>query len=286
MKKKTMNILIIIAAIIFVLAIWFNIPFSPVKKQFQKDVKVRFDKITSSTNDVFTNEDFATLPPVIQKYLSNCGYIGTEKKSVLSMEYRNVSFATGRNGAKLKIDYSQKDFADAPDRLSFIDSKMFGVPFQGYDYYLNGTGGMKGVLAKAFTLFDQTGDDMNQACLVTYLSESLFLPQALLSGFITFSQIDEHTVAAEIEYYGIKATGLFHFNENFEMTSFTTDNRGQTSADGKMEYIPWSAECEDYVLYSDGIKRPTVFRAVWNYPDERFVYFDGKIDSVNGVRVK
>lgn len=91
------------------------------------------------------------------------------------MEYRSVNFATGRNGAKLKIDYSQKDFADAPDRLSFIDSKMFGVPFQGYDYYLNGTG---------------------------------------------------------------------------------------------------------------GIKKPTVFRAVWNYPDERFVYFDGKIDSVNGVRVK
>ncbi|MBQ0162010.1 MAG: hypothetical protein KBS84_02475 [Treponema sp.] len=43
----------------------------------------------------------------------------------------------------------------------------------------------------------------------------------------------------------------------------------------------------DYYLNgTGGIKRPTVFRAVWNYPDERFVYFDGKIDSVNGVRVK
>ena len=202
------------------------------------------------------------------------------------MEYRNVNFSTGRKGAKLKIDYFQKDFADVPDRLAFIDSKMFGIPFQGYDYYLNGTGGMKGVLAKAFTLFNQTGDDMNQACLVTYLSESLFLPQSLLSDFIKLSQIDEHTVEATIEYYGIKASGVFHFNDDFEMTSFTTDNRGQTSTDGKIEYIPWSAECENYVLYSDGIKRPTVFRAVWNYPDERFVYFDGKIDNVNGVRVK
>lgn len=25
-------------------------------------------------HDVYTNEDFAILPPVIQKYLSNCGY--------------------------------------------------------------------------------------------------------------------------------------------------------------------------------------------------------------------
>ena len=45
-------------------------------------------------------------------------------------------------------------------------------------------------------------------------------------------------------------------------------------------------DCKDYVLYSDGIKRPTVFRAVWNYPDERFVYFDGKINSVNDAIVK
>lgn len=31
----------------------------------------------------------------------------------------------------------------------------------------------------------------------------------------------------------------------------------------------------------NGIKQPTKFKAVWNYPDEDFVYFDGVIDEVS-----
>lgn len=45
--------------------------------------------------------------------------------------------------------------------MALIDSSMFGIPFEGYDYYWNGTGGMKGVIARAITLFDQTGADMD-----------------------------------------------------------------------------------------------------------------------------
>ena len=141
----------------------------------------------------FTKEVFAGFPPLLQNYLETCGYIGSPRKSVLNMEYKKVDFALGLNRPKLKIDYSQFDFADAPTRLAFIDSKMFGVPFQGYDYYIEGKGGMKGVLAKLFQLFDQTGKE---------------------------------------------------------------------------------------------IERPTIFRAVWKYPDQDFVYFDGKISSVDGVEVK
>ena len=78
------------------------------------------------------------------------------------MEYKKVDFSLGQNRPKLKIDYSQVDFANAPVRLAFIDSKMFGIPFQGYDYFVNGKGGMKGVLAKSFQLFDQIGEQMDR----------------------------------------------------------------------------------------------------------------------------
>ncbi len=42
-------------------------------------------------------------------------------------------------------------------------------------HYLDGKGGMKGVIAKLFTLFDQTGEDMDRACLATFLAECMFL---------------------------------------------------------------------------------------------------------------
>ncbi|WP_254842288.1 DUF6544 family protein [Fibrobacter sp. UWB11] len=285
MKKKFMTILIIIGAIILLLAIWFNIPYSPVKTQFQNDVAARLQSSAATAGPLdFT--DIARLPPLIQKYLETSGYIGKERRTHLIMEYKNVDFGMGVNKPRIKIDYTHVDFADSPDRLAFIDSKMFGIPFQGYDYYMNGKGGMKGVLAKFVTLFDQTGPEMDKACLITYLAEAFFLPEALLKDFITFKQIDNHTIEATITNKGVTATGVFHFNDAYEMTSFTTNDRGQISPDGTTEYTPWEAQCENYKTYSDGIKRPTVFRAVWKNKDRDFVYFDGEISKVNGAEVK
>ena len=279
MKKKFMTILIIAAAIILLLAIWFNIPYSPVKTQFQNDVEARLQSVTAISGTL-DSASIASLPPLIQKYLETNGYIGSERHTHLTMEYKDVDFGMGVNKPRIKIDYTHVDFADSPDRLAFIDSKMFGIPFQGYDYYMNGKGGMKGFLAKLFTLFDQTGPAMDKACLITYLAEAFFLPEALLKDFITFKQIDDHTVEASITNKGVTATGVFHFNDAYEMTSFTTNDRGQISPD------PWEAQCENYKTYSDGIKRPTIFRAVWKNKDSDFVYFDGEISKVNGARVK
>ena len=293
MKNKFMSLLIITIAIILLLAIWFNIPYSPVKTQFRNDVEARLqiaDKFTnvnaekSSTQaQALDSAAIANLPPLIQKYLETNGYIGNERLSHLTMEYKNVDFGMGVNKPRLKIDYTLTNFADSPDRLAFIDSKMFGIPFQGYDYYMNGKGGMKGILAKVFTLFDQTGPAMDRACLITYLAEALFLPEALLENFITLNQIDERTVKATITNKGTTASGIFHFNDAYEMTSFTTNDRGQISPDGTIEYTPWEAQCENYKTYSDGIKRPTVFRAVWKNKDGDFVYFNGEISKVNGA---
>lgn len=73
---------------------------------------------------------------------------------------------------------------------------------------------------------------------------------------------------------------VFTFNEQYEMISFTTNDRAVTGTDGNMEYIPWSAICGEYMLSESGIKYPTKFQAVWNYPDGDFVYFDGMISKV------
>ena len=287
MRKKKMILLIIIFELIVLVIFWFNIPYSPFRNRFKKDLtkqtQLSESFLREASNAVYAKEDFKSLPPLIQTYLEECGYIGSPRKSILQMEYKKVEFALGQNRPKLKIDYTQVDFANIPARLAFIDSKMFGIPFQGYDYFVNGKGSMKGVLAKLFQLFDQTGEQMDKAALVTYLAEIIFLPEVLLQNFVSFNQLDSHRVEARIEYKGLKACGIYHFNDAHEMIYFSTDERGQSSSDGSIEIIPWEAQCREYKLYSDGIKRPTVFRAVWKYPDQDFIYFDGRISSVDGV---
>ena len=101
-----------------------------------------------------------------------------------------------------------------------------------------------------------------------------------MQDYIVFEEISDFEVRATITYGGQTASGIFTFNEQYEMISFTTNDRAATGADGSMEYIPWSAICSDYHISENGIKYPTKFQAVWNYPDADFIYFDGIISDV------
>jgi hypothetical protein len=281
-KRKMFIALGMLLAIVGALVIWFNIPYSPVKKQFHNDIAdLLTENQLSGDNESFTEKDFAHLPTAIQRYIENCGYIGTQKMSYLKMEYHNVDFSQGKDCPTLTIDYTQYNFINEPCRMALIDSSMFGISFEGYDYYQNGTGGMKGVIAKAITLFDQTGADMDKACLATFLAESLFAPTILLQDYITFEEISDFEVRTTINYKGQTASGIFAFNEQYEMISFTTNDRAVAGTDGCMEYVPWSAICNDYQLSPNGIEYPAKFQAVWNYPDGDFVYFDGVISEVS-----
>lgn len=285
-QKERKSKMLVAVGILFVLAgvlmIWFNISYSPLKKQFQNAVaSLAGNNKLPGGSEAFKEEDLKGLPSAVQKYIENCGYIGTPKMSYLKMEYRDVDFSQGRNGATLTIDYTQYNFVNEPCRVALIDSRMFGVPFEGYDYYENGSGGMKGVIAKVITLFDQRGQDMDKACLATFLAESLFVPSVLLQDYITFDEIGDFEVRATITYGGQTASGIFTFNEQYEMISFTTNDRAATGTDGSVEYIPWTALCGEYRLSENGIKHPTKFQAVWNYSDGDFTYFDGAISEVS-----
>lgn len=281
-RKRMLVVIGVLLVLIGILMIWFNIPYSPMKREFRSDVNTLLSENQISVdNELFTERDFAHLPTPIQRYIENCGYIGTQKMSYLKMEYKDVDFSQGKKGPKLKIDYTQYNFVGEPCRIALIDSSMFGVPFEGYDYYENGVGGMKGVIGKAITLFNQTGEDMDKACLATFLAESLFAPTILLQNYISFKEISDFKVQATITYKGQTARGVFTFNEKYEMISFTTNDRAVVNTDGTMEYIPWSALCSDYEISQNGIKHPTKFQAVWNYPDGDFTYFDGVINDIS-----
>ncbi len=277
-----MKIIICIAVFFIFIVTWFAIPYSPLKGDFSTDNKTLKEKsILYKDNEVFKETDFEATPSAIQKYIANAGYIGTKKMNSLHMEYLDVDFKQGKNGPSLKIDYIQNNYVKEPARMALILSSMFGIPFQGYDYYSDGVGGMKGVIAKLLTLFDQKGLEMDVACLVTFLAESMFFPSVLLQDYISLEEVNDHQVRATITFREQKASGIFTFNEKYEMTSFTTKDRAVVNTDGTTENVPWTAACDRYVTGADGIKRPTSFKAIWNYSDGDFIYFDGQISRID-----
>ncbi|MDD4297381.1 MAG: hypothetical protein PHC69_10585 [Ruminiclostridium sp.] len=273
--KKIIAWILAVVALIVGILIWFIVPYSPTKTEFEKLIKFQMTKTTTNQDKVFTNEDIAELPLPVQKYFQYCGYIGTPKMQTMKAIYKDVKFKFSKEKPTIIIDYVQYNIADEPARIAYIDSSMYGIPFEGLDSYIAGKGTMKGVLAKLITLFNQAGVTMDKASLVTFLSECLIIPNAAIQEYITWEEIDSLHAMATISYYGRTASGIFAFNEKGEMCSFTTNDREATSIDGKSEEVKWSVGFGGYVE-TNGIKKPTEFQAIWHYEGGDLLYFDGK----------
>lgn len=269
-------ILGVIVVFILLSVIFFIQPHSPLKSDFNHAAKQLISQ-TNTETELFSLQDIADLPAPVQKYFMTCGYIGIPKMSWMKTEFKNVAFSTGVNKATLNIDYTQYNFVKVPNRLAFIDSAMYGIPFQGFDSFNQGMGSMKGVIAKAITLFDQRGDEMDKASLVTVLAESLYVPNIALQDYITWEAIDDTHAKATINYFGISGSGIFTFSKTGEMLSFTTNDRMAVDFDGNKQRVRWSAVCSVYERDKNDILKPTNFKAVWHYPEGDLIYFDGDI---------
>lgn len=232
-------------------------------------------KGTEPAKGRFTEADIATLPGPVRRHLRRCGHLGKLKMAYMKVVFPDVAFSLGKGKKHIKIAYTQYNFVNGPDRIAYIDSSLYGVPFEGVDAYVDGKGSMKGIVAKNITLFDIDGEAMDKASLVTFLSECLFVPNAALQDYIRWEAIDAHHAKAVITAYGTTAEGIFTFNEDDEMIAFTTDDREATTMDGKSEKVRWSAICGVYKEIN-GIRQPTELKAVWHYDEGDFTYFDAK----------
>ena len=120
------------------------------------------------------------------------------------------------------------------------------------------------MIGKKIQIFNQKGSDIDKGALCTYLAESLFIPTSLLENDIIFEEIDPFNVKATINLKGISVSGVFTFNEEYEMIKFYTEDRAAVKDDGSVDYIPWTAKCDNYKRNKDGINFPNKLKAIWN----------------------
>lgn len=267
MKKGRKIVIGVIFILLVVIIIYLMIPYSPVKKEYSSIVG-ELSEANKMPKSIITEDDLKVLPEVIQKYFIKNGYVGIESASIIKFDFKDVEFSMGVNKPNIKIDYTVYDFVKEPTRVALIDSKMFGIPFQGIDICKDGKATMKGILAKNITLFNTKFDIIDSS----YLSECMMHPSLALQENITYKQIDDYSVEATIRKNGRKTTGIFYFNENYEMTHFIDEKRLSSDTN---TYEKWSAVTSDYKVVN-GVNRPTKFQAVWNFSEGDLVYFDSK----------
>lgn len=273
MGRRSKVVLSIVAIIVVVLLVLL-LPPSVLQKRFA-GIEQEFVQNLESNEEVFTLEELEGYPLPVQRFYTEGGYIGKQKMSGLKAVFSDVPFSLGMDKPTISIDYTQINDASEPLRFAYIDSHIYGLPFQGLDSFSGGRGSMEGYLAKQIRLFNQRGGHMDKACLVTYLAEAFFLPSVALSDMVSWEAIDDTHAKATMKAYGMEVSGVFTFSEKGEMLVFSTEDRMAASMDGSLEQVPWSAECGEYVI-QDGLRVPTRLRATWHYPQGDLLYFDGR----------
>lgn len=262
------------------LVVWFRIKGSPLQRQFLGDVSAAQEKLLKPVPDLLGEGEFAHLPPVMQRYLEQNGYWGKPTMGGMRIEFENVTFRRARSTPPLRMRYTQVNLVAKPTRLAMMQSTLFGVPFEGYDYYREGKGGMKGVLGKLVTLFHQTGPEMDKAALVTFLAECLLIPSTLSRGYLSFDEWDGEQASVTLRDGEVTVSGVYRFNEQAEFVSFSTAERAATMPDGTLTPVRWSIACADYQRNEQGIRIPTQIKATWHYPEGDLEYFSGQIKEI------
>jgi len=270
-KRKNMWIFIVLTILFLLIVVYLHVPFSPMKSYVEKTaLSLKADK---PSNELFTEKDIVKLPDPVKRYFESCGYIGTPKMTYMKAFFKNTDFLLSKDKPYAKNNYTEYVFVKEPSRIALSEIKMFQIPLQAFESYIKGKGRMKGVIAKTFTLFDETGAEMDISSLVTVLSYCLIVPNLAIQNYIFWESIDDTHAKATISDCGISASGIFKFTENGEMISFTTNDRWETGDDGIKTQTPWSVILSDYEE-KDGIRHPTSFKVVWHHKNDDLVYFN------------
>lgn len=262
-----------IGLIICIVVIYFNLPYSRLRGDF-KDYLAQSEKNTNG--NIKTNKyTFDDLPQSIQKFYDYTGLMNKANCKHVNFDFKDADFVNLEMKKNLKIDYSEHIFAYVPARFAFIDSSLVGIPFQGLDSFIDGKGGMKGVVAKNITIFNQRGQDMDKSTLVTWLAEIIFMPAQILSGDIQIKEIDKNSVNVSVTYDTLTVRGVYKFKDDGQLVEFITDDRAMIYNDGRKEYKKWSALFEDYKK-NDGLLLPNTLKSKWHMDNGDLTYFDGK----------
>lgn len=248
---------------------------SSYKNIFAAEVKKGL--LRSSTQEFLTEQDIKSLPIPVQKYLVYSGSVG--KKRVQSLKVVCIGGIKPKPDSDF-LDFKsvQYDFFDEPERLFFLESKMFGLPFDGLHMYVGPAATMQIKVASLFQVVDAKGPEMNKGETVTMFNDMCFFaPATLISEKIKWETVDSLTVKAKFTNHNNIISATLFFNSEGALIDFASDDRYQSS-DGKVyKNFRWTTPVKNYKDFN-GRKIASYGEAIWHESGRNFCY--GKFNIV------
>jgi hypothetical protein len=224
--------------------------------------------------------DLAHLPAVVQRYLRVTGVVGQPR--VRNFRVRLHGRIRSSRGARwLPLAAEQYNFVDEPARLFYLNSAMFMIPVQGYHRYVGRSATMRIKAAALVPVVDVSGNEMNEGETVTMFNDMCVMaPATLINPAISWESIDERTARATFNNAGQTIRAYLVFNEAAELTNFWSDDRYETSPDGKSaKKVRWSTPLANYRSFGP-VRLASSGEGRWHEADGEYVYIELTIDDI------
>jgi hypothetical protein len=245
--------------------------------QMQRQTDREIDRVlerATLSGDTIMEADLAGLPDPVVRWMRWAGVVGSERADAVRLKQEGRFQLEGRGWFPFEAD--QYFTTSPPAFLWRVNMQMFPfVSVHGRDRYAEGTGSMQMNVLSLVPVVNKTGGGLDQGALLRYLGETIWFPSGVLSPFIKWEEVDDHTAMASMDYGGTVASALFRIDEEGRPVRIDAERYN----DGHGEILPWTATSTKFGEY-DGIRIPVEGTGVWHFGEGDFTYIDWRITDV------
>ncbi len=224
-----------------------------------------------------TRAMLADLPDPARRYLEYAGVVGRPWISTARVRYTG-HFRLGANRPWMPMQADQVYVTTPPAFRWRARFKMLGMwCLRGTDTFKEGHGHMSGKVARLLTVFDERGDELDQATMLRYLNETMWFPAALLSNHMSCHEVDAHSFDVTFSFRGRSVRGRFLIDSQGQLRDFVADRYREHG--GTYSLDPWETPVMEYGKVA-GLNLPVHGRAVWRLSAGDLPYADLKLVDV------
>ncbi len=236
---------------------------------------------TPLSDDLVTETDLASLPPLVASYVRRAGAVGEPRVTTLRARFHGRIRGDPTKPWMTFTGEQVNSFGRQPSRLFFMDAEMLGLPIEVLHAFEAGAATMRVRACSLFTMVDASGPEMDRAETVTLFNDLCILaPAALVDAPVAWDVLDDHCVRATYTYGMNAIVAELTFNDDHELIDFFSDDRTAVSTDGKT-FTPqrWSTPLADYRDFGSW-HLGTSGEGHWHAPEGEFAYLEYHLDGI------
>lgn len=248
--------------------------FSAARIEFNKMVKNEVTTLLASASGdrtTITEEDVAALPDIVQIWLRKSNIIGRAMPQHVHIIQKGT-MRMDANSDWMPFDAEQYFTIDPPGfvwNATIHTDKLIDIV--GRDKYENGKGNMLIKAASLVTMANGSGREIDRGTMIRYIAEITWFPQAVVSDYLDWEQIDENHARVTMSYNDVTESGIYTFNEDGLPIGFEAERFREFNGNYSKE--TWAVETTSYG-YFDGLPIGNTSEVTWKLKDGDFTWLN------------